>query len=175
MVVKVGRSVCTMLDDGYGGEAVKGNVLDRLSMYGENAATTLDCSRSTPCRPTVLHTKPTAGSMAITESREVMTAIMKLLTVLLTVAGITLAIPARAKGPHGTSQCAFACTRLCRTGTVEGRVVDYSMPRLCRGAQFGWEHDMARSRAFSSHPPLVRRHASGNGGCLAQAGASVSV
>ena len=36
VVVKVGRSVCTMLDDGYGGEAVKGNVLDRLSMYGEN-------------------------------------------------------------------------------------------------------------------------------------------
>jgi Protein of unknown function (DUF732) len=36
VVVKVGRSVCTMLDDGYGGEAVKGNVLDQLSMYGEN-------------------------------------------------------------------------------------------------------------------------------------------
>lgn len=38
VVVKVGRSICTMLDDGYGGEAVKGNVLDRLSMYGENGS-----------------------------------------------------------------------------------------------------------------------------------------
>lgn len=36
VVINVGRSVCTMLDDGYGSEAVKGNVLDRLSMYGWN-------------------------------------------------------------------------------------------------------------------------------------------
>jgi len=36
VVFNVGRSVCTMLDHGYGGEAVNGNVLDRLSMYGEN-------------------------------------------------------------------------------------------------------------------------------------------
>lgn len=36
VVVKAGRSVCAMLDDGYGGGAVKGMVLDRLSLYGEN-------------------------------------------------------------------------------------------------------------------------------------------
>jgi len=36
VVVKTGRSVCTMLDQGFGGEAVEGMVLDRLAMYGDN-------------------------------------------------------------------------------------------------------------------------------------------
>jgi Protein of unknown function (DUF732) len=36
VVVKAGRSVCAMLDEGYGGQAVEGMVLDRLAMYGEN-------------------------------------------------------------------------------------------------------------------------------------------
>jgi hypothetical protein len=35
VVTATGRSVCTMLDDGYGSQAVKGMVLDRLAMYGE--------------------------------------------------------------------------------------------------------------------------------------------
>lgn len=36
VVVKTGRAVCTMLDEGYGFEAVEGMVLDRLAMYGDN-------------------------------------------------------------------------------------------------------------------------------------------
>jgi hypothetical protein len=35
VVTKAGRSVCTMLDDGYGTQAVTGMVLDRLALNGE--------------------------------------------------------------------------------------------------------------------------------------------
>jgi hypothetical protein len=35
VVVEAGRSVCEMLDDGYGFNAVTGMVLDRLAVYGE--------------------------------------------------------------------------------------------------------------------------------------------
>ncbi|KAA1250749.1 DUF732 domain-containing protein [Mycobacterium simiae] len=36
VVVKTGRSVCSMLDQGYGFLAVRGMILDRLAMYGDN-------------------------------------------------------------------------------------------------------------------------------------------
>lgn len=36
VVIKTGRSVCTMLDQGYGFQAVEGMILDRLAMYGDN-------------------------------------------------------------------------------------------------------------------------------------------
>jgi serine/threonine-protein kinase len=36
VVTETGRSVCTMLDQGFEGQAVKGMVLDRLAMYGES-------------------------------------------------------------------------------------------------------------------------------------------
>ena len=35
VVIETGRSVCKMLDEGYGFQAVTGMVLDRLAMYGE--------------------------------------------------------------------------------------------------------------------------------------------
>jgi hypothetical protein len=36
IVIKTGRSVCRMLDQGYGFQAVQGMILDRLAMYGNN-------------------------------------------------------------------------------------------------------------------------------------------